>query len=86
MVSSIINFRQSSVPVFFCLRCVKNFYDFSLRMLFKCLLFWMQVFDTEIIATLMKVVINLITLNTPGIMITVMHSQPQVILQLNVVF
>lgn len=43
-------------------------------------------FDTEIIAILMKVVINLIILNTPGIMIIVMHSQPQVISQLNVVF
>lgn len=39
------------------------------------LLFWMQVFDTEIIAILMKVVINLITLNTPGVTITAMQSQ-----------
>lgn len=66
----------------FCLQCVKNFYGLSLRML-KWLLFWMQVFDIEIIAILMKVVINLITLNPPGVMITVIQSRTHVSLQFN---
>lgn len=46
----------------------------------------MQVFHTEIIAILRKIVINLITLNTPGIMVAMMQLQPQVILEFNVLY